>query len=168
MHTHVILRSIVYLYYIVINHYNFLACSYLSPLIIDFAEVPTPVIINVSENQNVLFRCRHERQDALYNWLINGTPSSRYSDVSAGSISESDGTFVYTLTIPTIPVYNGTEVVCVATFFDGPPSERTPPVMLFIGLLLHTISKLRLLVYILFINLKINDKRIANFKPPTN
>ena len=56
-----------------------------------------------------------------------------------------------TLTILVIPVYNGTEVVCVATFFDGSPIERTLPVMLFIGLLIqrHTISKLRLLVYIL-------------------
>ena len=101
----------------------------------DFAEVPSPVTINVSENHNALFRCRHERSDALYNWLINGIPSTRYSDVSVSSVSENNGTFVDTLTIPAIPVYNGTEVVCVATLFDGSP-ERTPPVTLIItGLL---------------------------------
>ena len=102
----------------------------------DFAEVPLSVIINVSENQNVLFRCRHERSDAIIYWLINGNLSSRYSDVIVGTIGESGGTFVNTLTIPAIPVYNGTEVVCVAVFTDGSPSETTPPVMLFIGLLI--------------------------------
>ena len=92
----------------------------------------------MSYNQNALFRCRHERQDATINWLINGTPSARYSDVSVGFIRESDGTFVDTLTIPAIPVYNGTEVVCLATFTDGSPSERTPPaVMTVTGLLMY-------------------------------
>ena len=95
-----------------------------------FAEVPSSVTTNVSENQNALFRCRHERQDAIISWLVNGTPSSRYSDVIASSIRENDGTFVDTLTIPAIPVYNGTEVVCRANFDDGSPSERTPPVTL--------------------------------------
>ena len=47
------------------------------------------------------------------------------------SISESDGTFVETLTIPVIPVYNGIQVVCRATFDDGSP-ERTPSVTLII------------------------------------
>ena len=111
--------------------------------IIDFAEVPSSVTINVSENQNVLFRCRHERPDAIITWLINETPSSRYSDVIVGSISESDGTFVDTLTIPAIPVYNGTQVVCRANFDDGSPFETTPPVMtliLLIGLLISDSS----------------------------
>ena len=92
----------------------------------------------MSEDQNVLFRCRHEQPDAIIYWLINGTLSNRYSDIRVGSISESDGTLVDTLTIPTIPVYNGTEVVCGATFFDGSPTERTPSVTLTItGWLQH-------------------------------
>ena len=95
-----------------------------------FAEVPSPVTINVSENQNALFRCRHERSDIFYHWQVNGTPSTRYPDITAGSMSESDGTFVGTLTIPAISVYNGTEVVCRVTFDDGSPSETTVPVTL--------------------------------------
>ena len=107
-----------------------------------------------------LFRCRHEQPDAIISWLINGTSSNQYSDVIDGSISESDGTFVYTLTIPAIPVYNGTEVVCLATFIDGSPSETTPPVMLilFIGLLIYyTMIKLRLLAL-----------EQIDYKPPNN
>ena len=101
----------------------------------DFAEVPSSVTTNVSENQNALFRCRHERTDAIISWLVNGNLSTRYSDVIAGSIRENNGTFVDTLTIPTIPVYNGTEVVCVATVIsdDDSTSEKAPPVMLIIS-----------------------------------
>ena len=107
--------------------------------LLGFAEIPTSIMIqfqndvtNRSANQNVRFRCRHERPDALYNWLINGTASTHYPDVRVNSVAESNGTFVDTLTIPAIPAYNGTEVVCVATFTDGSPTERTPPVMLII------------------------------------
>ena len=97
---------------------------------LEFAEFP--LAATVSENQHALFRCRHVRQDVFINWLLDGVrvPSTQYSDVVVGSIRESNGTYVDTLTIPAIPVYNGSEVVCLATFFDGSPAEKTPPVTL--------------------------------------
>ena len=47
-------------------------------------------------------------------------------------IQDSNGTRIETLTIPAIPEYNGTEVVCVATFVDRSPDEVTPPANLII------------------------------------
>lgn len=82
------------------------------------------------QNQEALFRCRHERQDATIHWLMNMFSTTIYSDVIEGSIEESSGTFVETLTIPAIPVYNGSEIVCVAIFIDGSPTETTPSVTL--------------------------------------
>ena len=97
---------------------------------IEFAEFP--LAATVSENQYALFRCRHERQDAIINWLLDGVrvPSPQYSDVVVGAITDSNGTSIDTLTIPAIPVYNRSEIVCVATFIDESPAERTPPVTL--------------------------------------
>ena len=86
--------------------------------------------VTVSENQEALFRCRHERADAFIVWQINGLPSNQYSDVVEVSIQEGNETKVPTLTIPAIPIYNGSVVVCGATFFDGSAAERTPPVTL--------------------------------------
>ena len=96
---------------------------------LEFAEIP--LAVTVSENQHALFRCRHEQADFIV-WQINGIPSTQYSDVIEASITEeSNGIIIVpTLTIPAIPVYNGSEVVCVAIFIDGSPTERTPPVTL--------------------------------------
>ena len=95
-----------------------------------FAEIPLAIYIIVSDNQDAVFRCRHERADFIV-WQINGLRSTQYSDVVASSIEESNGIIIVpTLTIPAIPVYNGSEVVCIAIFIDGSPTERTPPVTL--------------------------------------
>ena len=80
------------------------------------------------ENQEALFRCRHEQADFIV-WQINGIPSFQYPDVVVVSIEESNGTIIVpTLTIPAIPTYNGSAVVCVA--FVGATRETTPPVTL--------------------------------------
>ena len=81
---------------------------------------------------NVVFRCRHQRIDTVIRWQINGSSSRLYPDVMDGFFRDSNGTRVDTLTIPAIPEYNGTEVVCVATFIDGSPRELTPPADLII------------------------------------
>ena len=83
-------------------------------------------------DETVLFRCRHVRLDAIIAWLINGTLSRLYPGVKDNFIQESDGTFVDTLTILATPQYNGTEVVCLASFIDGSAEERSPPVTLII------------------------------------
>ena len=79
---------------------------------------------------DAVFRCRHQRIEAEINWLINGSLSSVYRDVVDSFFLQSNGTRVDTLTIPAIPEYNGTEVVCVATFVGGAPHEVTPPASL--------------------------------------
>ena len=100
----------------------------------NFIEIPSSVTIEVENGVEVdaVFRCRHQRIEAGIHWLINGSLSILYPDVVDSFIRESNGTCVETLTIPAIPGYNGTEVVCVATFIDGSPSEVTPPANLII------------------------------------
>ena len=100
----------------------------------NFVESPSPVIVEVDVDMevNAVFRCRHQRVEAGIHWLFNGSLSRLYPNVVDGSIRDSNGTRVDTLTIPAIPEYNGTEVVCVATFFDESPDEVTPPADLII------------------------------------
>ena len=81
---------------------------------------------------DAVFRCRHQRVDAAISWLINGSSSRLYLDVVDSFIRDSNGTRIETLTIPAIPEYNETEVVCMATFFDESPDEVTPPADLII------------------------------------
>ena len=82
--------------------------------------------------RNTVFRCRHQCIDAVISWQINESSSKLYTDVVDGFVRDSNGTRVDTLTIPAIPEYNGTEVVCVTTFFDGSPLEMTLPAILVI------------------------------------
>ena len=66
--------------------------------------------------------------EAGITWRVNGSliTNGQFPDIRSGSINEND-TKVYTLTIPAELQYNGTEVVCVAVFYDGlTPAEVTP------------------------------------------
>ena len=100
----------------------------------NFIEIPSSVTVEIENGVevNAVFRCRHQRIEVGIHWLINGSLSILYPDVVDSFIRDSNGTRVETLTIPAIPEYNGTEVVCVATFIDGSPSEVTPPANLII------------------------------------
>ena len=93
-----------------------------------FAESPSSVTMNIENgvDREAVFRCGHQCIDAVLSWLINGSSSRLYPDVVDGFIRGNNGIRVDTLTIPAIPEYNGTDVVCVATFLDGSP-EVTPP-----------------------------------------
>ena len=82
-----------------------------------------------NQNQIALFRCRHERIDAIIDWRVNGSSSRIYSDIIDDFIRESG---VETLTIPAIPVYNGTEVVCRARLYDPESIETSHPATLII------------------------------------
>ena len=115
----------------------------------NFIEIPSPVTIELENGveMDAVFRCRHERLYAQIGWLINGSISIINSDVVDGFIRYSIGTRVDTLIIPAIPEYNGTEIVCVATFFDGSPREVTPPANLTIfiineGMLAYRVLRL--------------------------
>ena len=64
--------------------------------------------------------------DAYITWRVNGSLVGRFPDIITGSVNE-DGNRIDILTIPAEPQYNGTVVECVAVFFDGSPTEVTPP-----------------------------------------
>ena len=112
-----------------------------------FAEFSSSMTISYSENGVAgvaVFKCRHTCIEAAISWRINGSFSISYPDIVDGSIRDNHGRRVYTLTIPTIPEYNGTEVVCVAAFLDGFPLDITSPSTLIIppgGLALKTMIK---------------------------
>ena len=96
----------------------------------NFIETPSSVTIEVENGveMDAVFRCRHQCIDTVISWLINGSSSRLHPDVVDSFIRDSNGTRVDTLTIPAIPEYNGTVVVCVATFFDESlRREVTPP-----------------------------------------
>ena len=100
----------------------------------NFIEIPSPVTIEVENGVEIdaVFRRRHQRIDAVISWLINGSFSGLYLDVLDAFIQDSNGTCVDTLTIPAIPEYSGTEVVCEAIIFESLRREVTPPADLII------------------------------------
>ena len=76
-------------------------------------------------------RCRHMTSDAhIISWRVNGLTVRQFSDIRTDFVNE-NGSIVYTLTIPAQPQYNGTVVECVAIFFDGSPTEVSPPATIF-------------------------------------
>ena len=134
----------------------------------NFVEIPSSVTIeaeNGVEMDAAVFRCRHQRIEAGISWLINGSSSRLYRDVMDDFIRESSGTHVDTLTIPAIPEYNGSEVVCEATFFDESlRREVTPPAnLILIGMLAYGVL---LLDYVLSF-LIVTHEATTRPPPPT-
>ena len=98
----------------------------------EFAERPVNISESLpigSETKDVVFRCRHQSPLIDIVWRVNGSSVGPFPDITPGFMRE-NGTLVYMLTIPIRSEYNGTEVVCVANFLDGSPSEVTPLVTL--------------------------------------
>ena len=95
----------------------------------NFIEIPSSVTVEVENGveMDAVFRCRHQHIDAGISWLINGSSSRLHRDIVDGFVRDSNGARVDTLTIPAIPEYNGTEVVCVATFFGGSLRREVAP-----------------------------------------
>ena len=100
-------------------------------IISDFVELPSSITTEYVSgvDRTVVFRCRHEELLASVDWKLNGTPSRAYADVVDSFVRE-DGIAVDILTVPVIPAYNGTEVVC-STTVDG-VTEETPAALLII------------------------------------
>ena len=125
------MRQLFYVFALVQSGvYNaLLACTmnvWLSSIFIittEFAEVPSNMIVELGTPPPPL-RCRHTASEAIITWRVNGLPLGQFSDIISGSVNE-NGNRVDTLTIPAELQYNGTEVVCVAVFLDGSPTERT-------------------------------------------
>ena len=84
----------------------------------------------VGVSQDAVFRCRHPNT-AFITWRINestiveeGRPGP--SGITAGRTLDGSGNVIdFTLTIIAQPIYNGTEIVCVAIFSGNVPNEET-------------------------------------------
>ena len=103
----------------------------LLPKIINIGFIETPSSITVEfvsgVDRTVEFRCQHDRADAII-WKLNGSSIRDYDGIMGSSIRE-DGILVDTLSIPVIPAYNRSEVVCSAlvdgSFVDTPAAVLT-------------------------------------------
>lgn len=96
----------------------------------DFIEFPSHQVCEL--NEEAVFKCGHQSTHAHINWRVNSTPVQNFPEFKLG-ISRPDGTsriLVHTLTIPAQPEYNGMEVLCLALFTNGSPTEEIPPVTL--------------------------------------
>ena len=100
-------------------------------IISGFVELPSSITVEYESgvDRTVVFRCRHEESLASVVWELNGTSSRAYPDVVDSFVRE-DGIRVDTLTVPVIPTYNRTEVVC-STTVNG-VTEETPAALLII------------------------------------
>ena len=90
-----------------------------------------PITQEVVTEAQAVFRCRHPTADTI-RWRVNGSLVGRDPppDIILGIIRDDNGNLVDTLTITARPMYNGTEVVCVAGFDDSRPQELSQPVVL--------------------------------------
>ena len=76
------------------------------------------------------FRCSH-RSNVIFGWLVNGLPSGDFPGAEEVNTNENGTSLkVSTITIPAIEENNGTVVMCLAIFIDGPANEETPSVTL--------------------------------------
>ena len=82
-------------------------------------------------NENAVFRCRHTSLDVNIGWSVNGSSPNRFPDIIETSVNENN-VRVDMLNIPARSEFTDVEVVCIATFFDGSPSQMTDPVKLII------------------------------------
>ena len=85
-----------------------------------------------SIGENAIFRCRHPNASNV-RWSIDGEVvrgRNFPSGITPGTERDENQLLVQTLTIVAGPLYNGTKIICVATFDDGSPDEMTPPVIL--------------------------------------
>ena len=100
----------------------------------EFTITPSEQVVGVG--QDAVFRCYHPNIPFI-SWKLNktiriveGNPGP--SGITAGRTLDGSGTVIdFTLTIMAQTIYNGTEIVCIATFPGGNvPNEETISVSL--------------------------------------
>ena len=102
-------------------------------IIATFAISPSPLTVAV-EQETAVFYCQHLTSDGI-NWRVNGQSLNILNSpniISSSDNPQSNGIKVYSLSIRILSEFNQSTVVCVATFFDGSPSQFTSPVTLLI------------------------------------
>ena len=100
---------------------------------LNFTQFPMNIEIHPESSEGIAaFPCQHDTAPII-TWIVNNTASSNI-DVDVGIMTCTsplpNGPPLHTLKIPSDREYNMTEVVCVALFRDGSPTQTTPPVYL--------------------------------------
>ena len=97
---------------------------------LDFFEVPLNQTLTYPSDMAAVFRCRYEPQPNVIIWRVDGEQfrSSSQSGIESTYISHDNGSKTEILTIPNNPLYNETQVECVAY----PAVEGTPVAILII------------------------------------
>ena len=92
---------------------------------VEFIESPSNISVLLGFETEAVFRCRHSTANAI-SWRVDGSPVQEFPNITISLSNQ-----LYTLTIPAMLKYNGTEVVCVALFIGGSHlDEDTPPATL--------------------------------------
>ena len=82
-----------------------------------------------------VFRCQHESPEARITWLINGRVLrfSSQSDIQSSYITHDNGSETGILTIPSDPLYNGTQVECEASLVASREITRVATLIITTG-----------------------------------
>ena len=91
-----------------------------------------------AEGRTALFSCRHPNADII-SWNINGTSSLSFSTPDIVSSSNTQ-TLLHVLSIVGRSMYNQSRVECIATFFDGQPTQTSAAVKLIVQGVLQNIN----------------------------
>ena len=96
-----------------------------------------PSSFNATERQERKFQCQHSSADTVV-WRLNGTRLAEYYPPNVTTLARSPEstenstvtTFVHTLTIEAVRLYNQTIVQCEAIYFSQPHlNEISPPAL---------------------------------------
>ena len=97
---------------------------------IGFVEVPLNQTLTYPSDMAAVFKCRYEPQPNVIIWMVDGElfRTSSQPGIESAYISHDNGSKTEILTIPNNPLYNGTQVECIAY----PGAEVTPVAILII------------------------------------
>ena len=94
-----------------------------------FVEVPSNQTLTYPSGMAAVFRCRYEPRSDIV-WWVNGTQFIWSPPLESTSTNHDNGSMTRILTIPSNPLYNGTQVECVA--YPNGFREVTPVALLII------------------------------------
>ena len=88
------------------------------------------------EQGTATFYCQHLTSDNI-SWRVNGISLNMINsqNIRSSSSNQQNGGKIYSLLITgneTLLEFNHSTIECIAVFFDGSPSQFTPPVTLLV------------------------------------
>ena len=94
-----------------------------------FVEVPLNQTLTYPSGMAAIFRCRYEPRPEIL-WRVNGAQFIWGPPLESTFTNHDNGSVTIILTIPSNPLYNGTQVECVA--YPNGSREVTPVAVLII------------------------------------